>query len=211
MNVLVLSGSRNREGQTARAVKALCKGIAAGGASSETIFLTELDLERCRQCDPDGWGLCRREGKCIIEDDFPSIVDKIDAADFVVFANPVYFGDLSESMRTFLDRYRRTTHLAMITAGRGPGSFPSEGGTPAIGICYAGGSGNGPVSCCTGLERVLQTCGFDVVDMIPARRQNLEAKLPVLEMTGKWLATKPTSGPPFIPPTYKKQRRKKRD
>ena len=39
-----------------------------------------------------------------------------------------------------------------------------------------------------------------MVDMIPARRQNLEHKLPIIEMTGKWLATKPTSGPPFLPP-----------
>jgi hypothetical protein len=74
------------------------------------------------------------------------------------------------------------------------------GGTPAIGICYAGGSGNGTVSCAFFLERILQTCGFDVVDMVPVRRQNIDNKLPMLEMTGKWLTTKPTSGPPFMPP-----------
>ena len=199
MNILILSGSRNREGQTARAINALCKGISDEGASSETLFLTELNLEHCRQCDADGWGLCRREGKCIVEDDFTSIIAKIEAADVVVFANPVYFGDQSESMRALLDRYRRITHIGLIGAGRGPGSFPSGGGTPAIAICYAGGSGNGTISCCASLEKVLQTCGFDVVDMIPARRQNLEAKLPILEMTGRWLATRPTSGPPFIP------------
>ncbi len=205
MNILILSGSRDREGQTARAINALCKGIAEGGASFEMVFLTELDLERCRQCDADGWGLCRREGRCVVEDDFPSIVSKIEAADVVVFANPVYFGDLSESMRALLDRYRRITHLKLISAGRSPSAFPQGGGIPAIAICYAGGSGNGPINCCASLERVLQTCGFDVVDMIPARRQNLEHKLPVLEMTGKWLATRPTSGPPFIPPQYKKE------
>lgn len=204
MNIPILSGSRNREGVTARAIDALCKGIAAGGASFETIFLTELGLERCRQCDPDGWGLCRREGRCIIEDDFLLIVDKIENADVVVFANPVYFGEPSESMRAFLDRYRRIRFPRLIAAGRGPGAFPSGGGTPAIAICYAGGSGNGPVNCCASLERVLQTCGFDVVDMIPARRQNLEHKLPILEMTGKWLTTKPTSGPPFVPPQPEK-------
>ena len=200
MNILILSGSRNPQGQTARAIEALRKGISAAGADSACLFLPELNLERCRQCDADGWGLCRREGRCVVEDDFPSIVVKIEAADVVVFANPVYFGDLSESLRAFLDRYRRITHLAMIAAGQGPGSFPPRGGTPAMGICYAGGSGNGPISCCASLERVLQTCGLDVVDMIPARRQNLEAKLPMLEMAGRWLATRPTSGPPFVPP-----------
>ena len=81
MNALILSGSRNRQGQTARVIDALCKGIANGGGNFETVFLTELNLERCRQCDADGWGLCRREGRCIVEDDFPGIVDKIDNAD----------------------------------------------------------------------------------------------------------------------------------
>ena len=197
MKILILSGSRNREGQTARAINAICKGVSSAKGKSEVIFLTELELERCRQCDPDGWGLCRKEGRCIIEDDFASIVKKVKAADVLVFANPVYFGDLSESMRTFTDRFRRTRFMR---PGSGPpGLFPPAGATPAIGLCYAGGSGNGTVSCAASLERVLQTCGFDVVDMIQVRRQNIEVKLPMLELTGKWLATKPTSGP-FPPP-----------
>lgn len=199
MGILILSGSRNREGQTARAIKALCQGITAAGGSFETLFLPEFQLEQCRQCDPDGWGFCRREGYCVIEDDFASIVAKIKTADVIVFANPVYFGDLSESMKGFLDRLRRT-HFPKLMAAGGPGRMPLAQGKPVIGLCYAGGSGNGTTSCCANLERTLQTCGFDVVDMIPARRQNLEAKLPVLELTGKWLVTTPTSGPPFVPP-----------
>ena len=201
MQIMVLSGSRNREGKTARAIEAIRKGVAAAGGSSECLFLTEANLERCRQCDKDGWGQCRREGTCIIEDDFASIVAKIQQADVLVFANPVYFGDLSESLRGFLDRLRRTLFHKMVAAGRvGPGPFPPSRGTPAIGLCYAGGSGNGAPNCCASLERVLQTCGFDIVDMIPARRQNLEAKLPGLELTGRWLVTRPTSGPPMPPP-----------
>jgi multimeric flavodoxin WrbA len=196
MQILILSGSRNREGQTARAIKAIQKGVSEGKGKSEAIFLTELKLERCRQCEADGWGLCRKEGRCVIEDDFASIAEKVKAADVVVFANPVYFGDLSESLRTFIDRYRRTRFKP---GSAPPAGFGMSGGTPAIGICYAGGSGNGTVSCAFFLERALQMCGFDIVDMITVRRQNIDIKLPMLEMTGKWLATKPTSGP-FIPP-----------
>jgi multimeric flavodoxin WrbA len=201
MKVLFLSGSRNREGQTARAIKTIEKGIKGAKGKTEVIFLTELNLERCRQCDPDGWGLCRKEGRCIIEDDLPMLTEKVKAADVLVFANPVYFGDLSESMRAFTDRYRRT--LFKPGAAPRPG-FPMGGGTPAVGICYAGGSGNGTISCAATLERVLQTCGFDVVDMIPVRRQNIDVKIPMLEMVGKWLAAKPTSGPWPPPPPPKK-------
>lgn len=200
MQVLVLSGSRNRQGKTAQAINAILKGVDKAGGNSESIFLTELALEKCRQCNDDGWGDCRSKGRCIIEDDFASIVEKIETADVLVFATPVYYGDLSESMRGFLDRFRRTRFIRRPPAGQSvPGLPPYGGSTAAIGLCYAGGSGNGTISCCANLERILQTSGFDVVDMIPARRQNLEIKLPMLELVGEWLVTKPTSGPWPLP------------
>lgn len=205
MQILVLSGSRNRQGKTAQAINSILKGVTKAGGKSEVVFLTELKLERCRQCNPDGWGICRSEHRCIIEDDFASIVDKVKAADLVVFANPVYFADLSESMSTFLGRYRRTRFMV----GGGaivPGRPPTSRGTPAVAYCYAGGSGNGTSNCGANMERILQTCGFDVVDVILARRQNLEMKLPLLERVGEWLVTKPTSGtwPPPAPPAVSK-------
>jgi NAD(P)H-dependent FMN reductase len=201
VQILILSGSRNRAGQTARAVNAIKKGITAAGGKTEVVFLTEMKLERCRQCEKDGWGLCRSEGRCIIEDDFTPLADKLLAADLAVFATPVYFGDLSESMRGFLDRFRRIRFPKMMAARRdAPGPFPPVEGPSAIGLCYAGGSGNGTTSCAANLERILQTCGLDVVDVVLARRQNIEAKLPVLELTGRWLVTRPTSGPPIPPP-----------
>jgi NAD(P)H-dependent FMN reductase len=195
MKVLILSGSKNRAGKTASAIDAIHKGITKAGGITESIFLTELNLERCRQCNKDGWGICRTEHRCIIEDDFATISEKIKASDAVVFATPVYFGDLSESMRGFLDRLRRTRFI--FGPPSGPGMPPRQAvTTPAIGLCYAGGSGNGTVSCAFNLEKILQTCGFDVIDMIPVRRQNLDMKLPHLERVGEWLTTKPVSGPP---------------
>jgi len=201
MQILALSGSRNRQGKTAQAINAILKGVSEAGGDSECIFLTELALERCRQCNSDGWGDCRSEGHCIIEDDFASVAEKIETADVIVFASPVYFGDLSESMWEFLRRFRRTRFTIRPPAAQGaPGQTPFGGGNaPAIGLCYAGGSGNGTISCCANLERILQRCGFDVIDMIPARRQNLEIKLPMLELVGKWLVTKPASGPWPLP------------
>ncbi len=62
-------------------------------------------------------------------------------------------------------------------------------GTKAVGICVAGGGGGGAPSCCVSMERILATCGFDLIDMIPARRQNLDMKIAILETTGKWLSS----------------------
>lgn len=185
MRVLMISGSRNPKGQTARAADAMLEGVRSAGGEVERVFLPTLNVERCRQCDQDGWGACRKEGRCVIEDDLAGLVEKLREADAVVFATPVYFSDLSESMRAFCDRVRRTCRC-------GPGSSGLEG-KPAVGICVAGGGGGGAPACCVSLERVLTTCEFDVVDVIPVRRQDLEAKLPRLRLAGQWLATGPRS------------------
>ncbi len=184
MQVTILSGSRNPEGRTAEAIKAIGEGVEKGGGLNEVFFLPTLKLERCRQCESNGWGICRREAYCLIEDDFPMLVDKIKASDVVVFATPVYFADLSESMRSFLDRLRR---IWAFMEGR-----PSPE-ISAVGLCLAGGGGGGAPSACLNLERILQMCGFDIVDMIAMRRQNFDSKLPRLKLAGEWLATKPTS------------------
>ena len=180
MKVIITLGSRNPQGQTARAVGAFAHGVKGAGGECEQIFLPQMKIERCRQCDDNGWGICRTQGKCVIEDDFASLVSKINDADAVVFATPVYFGDLSESIRAFLDRLRRT---CMHEAGK-----QNIAGKKAVAICVAGGGGGGSYSCSVSIERVIATCGFDLLDIIPVRRQNLDMKLAVLENTGKWLA-----------------------
>jgi multimeric flavodoxin WrbA len=181
MEVLVILGSRNPDGQTARAAGALLEGVTEAGGRGERVFLTEGRFERCRQCDAQGWGTCRSDGECVIDDDLAPLVARIERADAVVFATPVYFGDLSESMRAFLDRLRRTTRHAT-------GKARVEDKI-ALGICVAGGGGGGAPECAVSLKKVLRNCGFDAVDMIPARRQNLGMKLDVLRLTGKALAS----------------------
>jgi multimeric flavodoxin WrbA len=54
MNILFVSGSRNPEGQTARAVNAILEGAKEAGSDVELVFLPALNLERCRQCDQNG-------------------------------------------------------------------------------------------------------------------------------------------------------------
>ena len=185
MKALMISGSRNLSGQTARAAEAVLDGLRSQGGDADSVFLTTIALERCRQCDENGWGLCRSEGRCVIEDDFAALVDRVRTTDVLVFANPVYFADLSESLRAFLDRLRRVTRHEQ-------GRTIVEG-TPAIGVCVAGGGGGGAPASCVSLEKVLSTCGFDVVDMIPVRRQNLDVKCAQLRLVGEWLAGNPTS------------------
>ena len=47
MNILIVSGSRNPEGRTARAVNAVLEGGKEAGSDVELVFLPELNLDRC--------------------------------------------------------------------------------------------------------------------------------------------------------------------
>jgi multimeric flavodoxin WrbA len=180
MKIVMISGSRNPDGKTASMADALLRGAMSAGADCERFFLPEMNIERCRQCDENGWGDCREKGTCVIEDDLESLVAKAAKADAVVFANPVYFSDLSESMRAFLDRFRRVMRHESRKA-----EIVEK---PAVGVCVAGGGGGGAPACALSMEKILQTCGFDVKDMVPVRRQNMDLKAQVLETTGRWLA-----------------------
>jgi len=178
--IVIFEGGRDRNGRTARASDAFCQGAASADAEIEKIFLPELKIERCRQCDQVGWGTCRSSGTCVIEDDLAGLIGKIRGSAGVVFATPVYYGDLSESLKAFLDRLRRTT-------------FNEDGkktvaAKPAVGICVAGGGGGGAPQCAVHMEKTLNNIGLNVLDMIPARRQNLELKLEVCKLSGRWFA-----------------------
>jgi len=185
MKILAISGSRNPEGQTARAMNAFLNGAASAGASAEKVFLPAVAIERCRQCDAEGWGLCRKEARCVIEDDFAALVERVRGCDALVVATPVYYDDLSESVLAFLGRLRRICTFDETRDG--------IEGKPAVGICVAGGRGKGASNCCGCLEKILLRCGFDVVDMVPVRRQNLEMKCETLGTIGRWFAAGPAS------------------
>jgi multimeric flavodoxin WrbA len=180
MHILAILGSRNVGGMTARAVKALLEGAVDAGATVESFHLPLLHIEHCRQCNDDGWGLCLKEGRCVIEDDFASLTGKIGAADAVVFATPVYIGEPSESMKAYMDRLRRTARFSEI--GR-----KVTGKKPAVCVSVAGGGGANANMCNGIMERVCMKCGMDLMDLVPVRRQNLDLKCDQLRLEGKWL------------------------
>ena len=176
MKVIALIGSRGKQGRTAKAANAWMDGFRSAGGEVEAFFLPELKIERCRQCDDDGWGLCLREGKCIITDDMQKLAEGIKKADAVLMATPVYWGELSESLRAFIDRLRRT---ALHHDGK-----KGIAEKPVFGICVAGGGGGAAPECAGRMERILRDCGFHLEDVVPARRQNLDYKLEVLKTSG---------------------------
>jgi len=102
--VVAIVGSYRRSGTIENAVEAVLQGAREKGALTHTIHLTDQHLEyctNCRQCTQTP-GLER--GKCSQEDDLEQILAEIEAADAVVLASPVNYGNVTAVFRTFLER-----------------------------------------------------------------------------------------------------------
>lgn len=177
MTLVAIQSSPNLDGLTSSLAKALLKGARDEGGEIELVHLNKLNLKSCIACD-QGWGKCRSEGICILEDDFEDLNRKIADSDVFIFATPVYCHDLSESAKVFLDRLRR------CEVGN---DFKTFAGKKAVGIASAGGSGRGAVRALLHLEDYLIRLGFDIFDLVPVTRFSRKHKLDMLESVGKRL------------------------
>ncbi|MFB3881626.1 MAG: flavodoxin family protein [Armatimonadota bacterium] len=162
MKILVMQASPNLDGLTATMAKEALAGAQAAGAEAELLNLRKLKLGACLACD-DGWGKCRRESLCIIEDDLEMVRGKMAESDGVVLSTPVYFGEVAEIMKNFLDRLRRCERA-------GPAD-PRVEGVRVMNIAAAGGGGGGGPSCLVVMERYCAHMGLPIFDqMIVTRR-----------------------------------------
>jgi multimeric flavodoxin WrbA len=177
MKCLAIQASPNRDGLTASLAQAALNGVAAEGGETDLIHLNELDMQTCIACN-GGWGVCQDQGRCILEDDFEELRKRITDADTVVFATPVYWHDLSESAKAFLDRLRRCER---------PREFKTFSGKKIIGITSAGGSGRGAVRALYNLEDYLRRLGFEIFDLVSVTRFSKDHKLAMLEEAGRHL------------------------
>lgn len=178
MKVVVLSGSPKSEGLSGSCVAAAVTGAERAGASVIVIELSKTSIERCKVCG-DGWGVCRNEHVCAYgEDGFDAVSKQIAEADALVFQTPVYWGETSEALKSFLDRFRRCEALKENTALTGK---------EVLLIAAPGGSGNGLLTCLGQMERAVQHMRGHVFDYIGVNRWNKEYKLKAIEAAAEAL------------------------
>lgn len=98
-NVLVISTTLRKNGNSAMLANAFAQGAKEGGNRVDEVSLCGKKIEFCRGCLA-----CQKTRKCVIKDDAIAIVEKMKAADVVAFATPVYYYEMSGQMKTLLDR-----------------------------------------------------------------------------------------------------------
>ncbi|MBN2453440.1 MAG: flavodoxin family protein [Candidatus Omnitrophica bacterium] len=101
MNVVGISGSPRRHGSTETLLDRLLEGAVSAGADVEKIVLNELTFRPCQEC-----GGCDRTGACVIKDDMEFIYRRIEDADGIVVASPVFFANVSAQTKMMIDRFQ---------------------------------------------------------------------------------------------------------
>lgn len=99
-NVLILSGSPRKGGNSDTLCGEIARGARDAGHAVETIRVAERRIGYCTGC-----GLCSFHGKpCPQRDDAADIQARMLAADVIVMASPVYFYSICAQLKTLLDR-----------------------------------------------------------------------------------------------------------
>jgi multimeric flavodoxin WrbA len=107
--ILIISSSPRKGGNSDVLSDEFLRGALDAGHSAEKIFLRDKKINYCTGC-----GFCNTNDytKCAQNDDMNVILDKMQEADTIVFATPIYFYAICGQMKTFIDRIcARYTHL----------------------------------------------------------------------------------------------------
>lgn len=97
--VLVLSSSLRKGSNSETLAQEFAKGAAEAGNKVEFESLRGKKIGFCMGCLA-----CQKKGKCVIKDDAPAITKKMESADVIVFATPIYYYEMSGQLKTMLDR-----------------------------------------------------------------------------------------------------------
>ena len=111
MNILILSGSPRKNGNTDLLVEAFSKG-ASEKHHVEVVSVHDYTVYPCMGCN----ACFTSEGNaCVQKDDMSVIYSKLANADMLVIASPVYFYGLSAQLKAVIDRchnpIRDTFHI----------------------------------------------------------------------------------------------------
>lgn len=104
MKVIAVNGSPRKKWNTATLLHKALDGAKSIGAQTEFIHLNDLNFKGCTSCFA-----CKRKnskhiGHCAMKDDLTNVLEKILECDVLLLGSPIYFGNITGEMRSFLER-----------------------------------------------------------------------------------------------------------
>ena len=104
MKVVAINGSPRKQWNTATLLNRALEGAASQGAETELIHLYALNFKGCTSCFACRVINGKSYGKCAMRDELTPVLEKIQNADALVLGSPIYFGNITGEMRSFMER-----------------------------------------------------------------------------------------------------------
>lgn len=105
MKIVAINGSPRKKWNTATLLEKALEGAASEGAETEMIHLYDFNFKGCISCFACKLKGGKSYGKCAVKDDITPVLEKLEEADAVVLGSPIYLGNLTGEMRSFMERY----------------------------------------------------------------------------------------------------------
>lgn len=99
-NVLIIQGGGRVHGNTSKLVNSFVQGLEKAGHAVEIVSLNTYKVNGCLGCN-----MCRYQKPCVQKDDFSKIAGKIEWADCLTFASPLYFWTISSKLKALIERF----------------------------------------------------------------------------------------------------------
>jgi multimeric flavodoxin WrbA len=97
--ILAIYGSPRRKGNTSLLLKKAVEGAIEVGAEVEELVLRDLKMSPCLEI----YG-CKKDGRCVIQDDFQGVYDKLLSCKGLMLASPIFFYTVSAHTKILMDR-----------------------------------------------------------------------------------------------------------
>jgi multimeric flavodoxin WrbA len=104
MKIYVLHGGPRLKWNTHMMCESFADGARSVGADVEVIHLFDLNYRGCYSCFACKLKGGKSYGRCGHPDEIHDLLDRVAQADGVVFASPIYFGDVTAQLRGFAER-----------------------------------------------------------------------------------------------------------
>ena len=106
--VLVLNGSPNENGCTARALEEVIRTLHEEGIETELVQIGRESVRGCIAC-----GYCETHDGCVFRDKVNEVAGMLEKADGLLLGSPVYYGSPNGSVLSFMDRLFYSTRFSV--------------------------------------------------------------------------------------------------
>lgn len=100
MKAVALLASPRKKGNSNGLAESLTSILAENGYEITPYYLNDLNYRGCQACN----GCKIRSEVCVLLDDLRPVLADVKEADVVIMASPVYWGDVSAQLKSFIDR-----------------------------------------------------------------------------------------------------------